>query len=257
MSLRELRRAACFAVLCGACLLPVAHLFAQAPAGPLPPSHPLPPPPAAPPARKKPEIAPRKTLAGFWKLNEDESDDPRQKFEDARKAKGGSGGGSVGAPGGGAGGPRVGVGYPYPSPYPGGGPNGPYGGPGGGPSSGNDAEYERMREVVRAAFTQDITLMDAEVDSADEHTNRLVFYTDGRKIQKPTDDSRQEVTAHWEGAKLITDERGPQNRKISRTYELSIDGKQLYETWRIEGRRSDSPPVVIRYVYDAAIDEHR
>jgi hypothetical protein len=243
-------------ILCVVCLLPGGRLLAQAPAGPLPPSHPLPPPPPAPPAKKKPEIAPRKTLAGFWRLNADESDDPRQKFMDARKTQAGQGGGQGqgGGPGGGMGGPRIGVGgYPYPG---GGGPTGPYGGGGGG-RSGNDESYDQVQEVVRAANTQDISLQTAEVDSSDEHRNRLIFYTDGRKVQKSDDDSRQEVSARWNGPQLVTDEIGPQKRKMSRTLELSPDGKQMYETWRIDGRRANSQQVVIRYVYDASVEEER
>jgi hypothetical protein len=81
----------------------------------------------------------------------------------------------------------------------------------------------------------------------------LIFFTDGRKLQKTKqkDDSRQEISARWNGQQLVSDEKGPQNKKMSRTLELSPDGKQLVETWHIENRRSDSP-IVIRYVYDAA-----
>jgi hypothetical protein len=153
------------------------------------------------------------------------------------------------------GGPRIGIGYPNP----GGGPNGPYGGPGGpgGGRSGNDESYDVMQEQVRPAISQDISLRDAEVDSSDEHRNLLVFYTDGRKVQKSEDDSRQEVTAHWNGPQLVTEEIGPQKRKMGRTLELSPDGKQMYETWRIDGRRSNSQQIVIRYVYDASVEEDR
>ncbi len=248
MRLSHLYATACVGILCG-CLIPGAGLQAQAPAGPLPPSHPLPPPPPAPPAKKKPEIAPRKTLAGFWRLNADESDDPRQKFTDARKTQSGPNNGQ-GGPGGGMGGPRVGIGYPYP----GGGPNGPSSGPSGGGRSGNDESYEQLEEVVRPAMSQELSLRDAEVDSSDEHRNLLIFYTDGRKVQKSDDDSRQEVSARWNGPQLVTDEVGPQKRKMSRTLELSPDGKQLYETWRIDGRRANAQQVVIRYVYDAAVE---
>jgi len=108
-----------------------------------------------------------------------------------------------------------------------------------------------MQDVIRPAYTQDIALMDSEVDSRDEHSNKLVFYTDGRKIQKSKDDSLQQVSAQWKGAQLVTDEKGPQNRKVSRTLELSSDGKQLNETWRIDSRHSDMP-ITVRYVYDAA-----
>lgn len=246
MTLGDLKGKACIGILCGVCLFPAGRLLAQAPAGPLPPSHPLPPPPPRAPAKKKVEVPPRKTLAGFWKLNNDESDDPRQKLEDARKTTAGPNPG----PGGGMGGPRVGVGYPYPDPT--GGPNGPYGG--GGRSRGDtSADNQEIQELVRPAFTQEIMLRDVEVDSSDEHRNRLVFYTDGRKIQKSTDDSLVEVSARWNGPQLVTDEKGPKNRKLSRTLELSPDGKQLYETWHIQGRKSDSE-IVIRYVYDAAAD---
>ncbi len=251
MSFSAIRAGAWAAVLCAVCFIPSVNVSAQAPAGPLPPPHPLPPPPPPPPPRKKAEVPARKTLAGFWKLNSEQSDDPIRKFEDARKTQAGQGGPGSGS-GGGMGGPRVGIGgYPYP----GGGPNGPYGG--GGPRMGDpDAgTNEQLQALVRPSYSQDISLKDVEVDSSDEHSNRLVFYTDGRKLQKPKDkdDSVQEVSAHWNGPQLVTDEKGPRNKKMSRTLELSSDGKQMYETWHIEGRRADSP-VIIRYVYDAATE---
>ena len=114
---------------------------------------------------------------------------------------------------------------------------------------------QQVQEMVRPPYSQDISLKDAEVDSSDEHGNRLVFYTDGRKLQKPKekDDSLQEISARWNGPQLVTDEKGPQNKKMSRTLELSPDGKQLYETWHIESRRSDTP-IIIRYVYDASTE---
>jgi hypothetical protein len=244
----KFRATACVAVLCGVCLYPSAHLFGQAPAGPLPPSHPLPPPPPAPPAKKKPVVEPRKTLAGFWKLNADESDDPQRKLEEARQTRAGSGGGPGGGSGGGG---RVGVGFPYPGS--GGGGNGPYGGGGRGMGGDSGETTEEMGQVVRADLSQTIELKDAEVDSTDNHANKLVFYTDGRKIQKSKDNSLKPISAHWNGSQLVTDEKGPQGRKMSRTLELSSDGRQIYETWHIENGRSGSP-LVIRYVYDAAME---
>jgi hypothetical protein len=112
---------------------------------------------------------------------------------------------------------------------------------------------EEMGQVVRADLSQTIELKDAEVDSTDNHANKLVFYTDGRKIQKSKDNSLKPISAHWNGSQLVTDEKGPQGRKMSRTLELSSDGRQLYETWHIENGRSGSP-LVIRYVYDAALE---
>ena len=244
MVLPRLKAAACVAILGGLGLCSPARVDAQAPPGPLPPTHPLPPPPPAPPVKKKPEIPPRKTLAGYWKLNTDESDDPKQRIADAKRPNGG--------PGGGMGGPRVGIGYP-PYPDPNGGPNGPYGGPSRGGASGENAE--RIREFVHPDYSQTIVLTEAEVDSTNDQDDKQVFYPDGRKLQKSKDSAVQQVSAHWDGPKLVTDEKGPQGKKASRTFELSPDGKQLFETWHIETGRSNSS-IEIRYVYDAARDQH-
>ena len=89
----------------------------------------------------------------------------------------------------------------------------------------------------------------AEVDVTDESFNALVLYTDGRQIQKQTDNSREELPAHWSGTQLASDEKSPLGGKLSRTFELSKDGRQLYETIHIDhGKKT---PIVIRYVYDA------
>jgi hypothetical protein len=110
---------------------------------------------------------------------------------------------------------------------------------------------EEMRQLIRPDLSQTLELKDAEVDATNDQGNKLVCYTDGRKIQKSKNDSVQEVPARWDGAQLVTDEKGPQNRKMSRTIELSPDGRQIYETWRIENGKSGST-IVIRYVFDAA-----
>ena len=249
----KFRATACIAIFCGACLIPSGRAFAQAPPGPLPPSHPLPPPPPAPPPKKKPQVEPRKTLAGFWRLNAEESDDPQKKLEEARQTKAGQGGGPGGGPGGApGGGPRVGIGFPYPGS--GGGGNGPYGGGGRGDAGGETTE--EMRQLIRPDLSQTLELRDAEVDVTNDQSNKLVCYTDGRKIQKSKDDSLKPVSARWDGSLLITDEKGPKGRKMSRTFELSADGRQIFETWHIENGRSGST-IVIRYVFDAASEYPR
>ena len=254
MALPGFRVSACIAILAAVCFFPAKRVHAQAPPGPLPPSHPLPPPPPPPPAKKKVQVAPRKTLAGYWKLNTDESDDARKKLDEARQTKAGPGNSPGGGPGGnGGGGPRVG--FP---PYPGGGGgggNGPYGGNGRGMGGGDTETSERILQAVRADYSQSIALMDTEVDSTNDQGNKMVFFTDNRKIQKSKNEAVQEIPAHWSGAQLVTDEKGPQGRKMSRTIELSPDGRQFYETWRIENGKSGST-IVIRYVFDAA-DEYQ
>jgi hypothetical protein len=156
-------------------------------------------------------------------------------------------------PGGGPGSGGGRIGFPFPGGG-GGGGNGPYGGGGGG--MGNGETTEEMREIVRPDFSQTIELKDAEVDSTNEQANKLVLYTDGRKIQKSKDDSLKQISARWNGNQLVTDEKGPRGKKMSRTLELSPDGRQFYETWHIENGRSGSV-IVIRYVYDAATEYQR
>jgi hypothetical protein len=113
---------------------------------------------------------------------------------------------------------------------------------------------ERLMQLVRPDNSQSVALTDTEVDSTNDQGNKMVFFTDSRKIQKSKNEAVQEIPAHWNGAQLVTDEKGPRGRKISRTIELSMDGRQFYETWRIENGKSGSP-IVIRYVFDAA-DEY-
>jgi hypothetical protein len=195
-------------------------------------------------------VEPRKTLAGFWRLNAEDSDDPQKKLEEARQTKAGQGG----APGGGSGGgPHVGIGFPYPGS---GGGNGPYGGSGRGMGDAGSETTEEMRQLIRPDLSQTLELKDAEVDVTNDQSNKLECFTDGRKIPKSKDDSLKQVLAHWDGAQLITDEKGPKGRKMSRTFELSSDGRQIFETWHIENGRSGST-IVVRYVFDAASEYSR
>ena len=82
-------------------------------------------------------------------------------------------------------------------------------------------------------------------------SRKRALFTDGRKLEKPDskDDSYQEIAARWDGARLVTDEKSPRGGKMSRTFELSYDGAQLYETMRLTMGRSNTP-LDIRYVYD-------
>jgi hypothetical protein len=131
---------------------------------------------------------------------------------------------------------------------------GPYGGRrGGNGGDENNDDRERMQEVLNP--TQALTLAEAkkdvEVDLFDDQEHKTALFTDGRKLQKTKDSNNQEILAHWEGNRLVTDEKTPSGKKMSRTYELSYDGTQLYETLRLTKGRPDSQ-ISIRYVYDQA-----
>lgn len=213
-----------------------AFLAAQAPPGPmtLPPAKDAPAPETRPQVRKT-VLQPRTSIYGEWRFNRDDSDDPQQKLQQAQQDRSSSNGGY------GGGGPRIG--------FPGGGMGG--GGRRMGQQGMSDEERQKMQELMNPANRLTVTdLSDrGEVDLSDDQQRKLTLITDGRKPAKSKDANNQEVTAHWSGKQLATDEKGPHG-KMSRTYELSYDGTQLYETLNISMGRSNST-LLVRYVYDA------
>jgi hypothetical protein len=207
---------------CAVCCVPAGTLRAQAPPGPQPGRVPTDG-PVAPPPKPKPMVKPRQAILGAWILNKEDSDEPRDRDEQSQGGRGGSGG-RIGYPGGGRGG---------------------YGG------RGESAEdRERIHELMTPAREIQFAATGAEVDLTDNLDRKRAFMTDGRKLQKPKDNSYAEIAAHWDGLRLVTEEKDPRGNKMSRTFELSGDGLQLYETLHLVRGRSNTP-VVIRFVYDA------
>jgi hypothetical protein len=217
-------------LLLTALAIPVS-MSAQAPAGPLPATQPQPSPSsAASPQNQPPRTETRTSILGRWKLNLDESDDPRKKMEDARTNRASRSGNGVSI-----------AGFPI-------------GGRGGNRGGESEEEQQRTQSVIAPANSLALAQKDPkdpEVDLTDDLNRKRALFTDGRKLQKPDpkDDSYEEMAAHWDGSRLVTDEKGPRGGKMSRTFELSYDGAELYETLRLTVGRS-SAPVDIRYVYE-------
>lgn len=220
-------------LIAGLSLFVTAATHAQAPAGPLTsvPTQPGPATEAKPPAPLPP---PRTTILGAWKFNRDESDDPRRRSEDDRGSNNGGYGGRRGGGG-------------YPGGYPGGGRGG-YGGPRGE----SDEERQKMHQLLSPPSTLAISMTGAEVDLLDDRDRKRAFMTDGRKLQKSKDDKYQEIAAKFDGNRLITDEKSPRGGKMSRTFELSADGRQLYETLHMDSGRSNRS-IDLRFVYDMPV----
>jgi len=200
--------------------VPAGTLQAQAPPGPQPGRLPADG-PVGPPPKAKPSVRPRQAILGGWLLNKEDSDQPRDREQESRGNRGGYGG-----RGGGAG-------------------RGGYGGRGE-----SEEDRERMREMMTPAREIQFSATGAEVDLTDNLDRKRAFMTDGRKLQKPKNSSYAEIAAHWDGLRLVTDEKDPRGNKMSRTFELSADGMQLYETLHMVRGRSNTP-VVVRFVYDA------
>ena len=124
----------------------------------------------------------------------------------------------------------------------------------GGQENESDQERQGMHELLNPARSLFLgeARKDAETDLFDDQDRKRAFFTDGRKLQKSKDDKYQEIAAHWDGTRLVTDEKSPRGGKMSRVFELSPDGKQLYETLHLTTGRSNTP-VVIRYAYDQQV----
>lgn len=177
---------------------------------------------------------------GVWVFNKDESDDGRAKLQQSRQADNGNRGNS----GGGYGGPRIG------GPWPGGGGYGGQRYPQGGDVS------DTMGDLVNPPREMKLSQKfenDPEVVLNDDREHRTSFFTDGRKLEKDKDPDNKQVTAHWDDKRLVTDEKGAHGGKISRTFELSSDGKQLIETVHVADSKGNHP-VNVQYVYDATDD---
>jgi len=232
------------AILGAATLAAPCLLHAQAPPGPLPQTESQDPPPAPPrPQVQKPPVQPRTSIFGAWKLDRDDSDDGQKKLQDARASDSNNGGYG--------GNRRMGGGYPGGG-YPGGGyPGGGGGGRRMGQQNESDEDRQKTQELLNPPnnLTVAEAKKDVEVDVFDDLQNKRALFTDGRKIQKSKDATYQEVAAHWDGNRLTTDEKKPGGGKMSRTYELSYDGTQLYETLHLTTGRGNTL-VTIRYVYD-------
>jgi hypothetical protein len=206
----------------------------QAPSGPITaaPTQSAPP-TAANGSNVLPLPPPRTTILGAWKFNPDDSDDPSERKQDSRDSNGGNGGGHG----------RMGGGYP-------GGGHGGNGGRRGGAMS--DEQREKMHELFTPAKSITLSMTGAEIDLVDDRNRKRAFMTDGRKLQKSKDENYQELAAKFEGNRLVTDEKDPRGNKMSRTFDLSSDGRQLYETLHVTTGRSNTP-LVIRYIYDIPI----
>ncbi len=87
---------------------------------------------------------------------------------------------------------------------------------------------------------------------SDDQGHEIVFFTDGRNISRSDDPKHQQAAAHWDGTRLVTEEKDDQGRKFSRTFELSGDGLHLEETIEFEGNGRLGLARTLHYRYDIA-----
>ena len=170
-------------------------------------------------------------FSGTWKLNQELSENPREKMaESMSKGRGGEGGGRGG--GGMGGGMRGG---------------------GGGRGGGREGMEERLGE--REARIQQIVIDHEDptfrIRFADDI--ETTFYTDGR-MTEDLEAGLLEATASWKKGRRIEIERdSPQGGAITEKYELSEDGSQLFVKTKMEGS-GRMPKITFQRVYDQVTD---
>jgi len=234
-----------FFLFCAVGLLLAGAAVAQAPPGPIAPvasqrpsSEPPPPPPV--------KIVPRTNILGAWKLNRDESDDPKarsnqRKANDPNGSRGGNSGPRVGFPGGGMGGTGMG-----------GGQRG-----NGGPQKDTSEDRQRYTELIDPSIRLKLERKndkDPIVEMFGDQGRKTIFYTDGHKPDAPAGVGTDVVEAKWDDNKLISTSPLPKKGSLTRTYEVSPDGLQLYEEVEMVIGK-DKNPSRFRFVYDAVARE--
>lgn len=189
--------------------------------------------------------APKASIAGAWMRNADLSDKPAGPGDQGND----SGRGDSGRRGGRGGGRRGGGG--------GGGFGGGFGrgggmGRGGDAGRGNPEEMMRMRDALRDVTNPSDHLTITQTDSmivltgADGRTTRLS--PDGKKIKD--DNTKVERKTRWDGGKLVSEISGLGRGKMTQTFAVDPDSKQLRILVVMEGGRSGEPRTITQ-VYDA------
>lgn len=211
-------------------------------------------------------------LAGKWTYNATQSDNAKQKVQEAeqnsqvsQRGSGGSypnGGGYPGTdypgggyPSGGMGGGGIGMGRGGIGMGGGGMGRGGMGrGPGGrvaqdGAINGDDMD---TLGTDPKALTIDQNEKQISVTDDTDHTEDL--YPDGKKHKgDDTNGDKTGIKTHWNGNRLVSESKLGHSGKLTETYELSPDGKHLYVTSELDSSHLSSP-LIIRRVYDNSAD---
>jgi len=186
-------------------------------------------------------------LTGRWEFNADESDDAQQKISDAQqnsKDKGNNGGGypGTGSPRIGMGWPMGGIGWPI-----GGGGMGRSGGTGNHAGSVSSEDWDRLAETPKSLHIDQWSDQMVVIDDSDR---AQTFYPDGKK-REDQDASGKKVStkSEWQGDVLVAETNLSHSTKLTQTFRVSEDRKQLYVVSRLEAP-SLQGPVSIRRVFD-------
>jgi hypothetical protein len=160
------------------------------------------------------------SLTGYWKLNRNRSDDPRAKTLEALEAL------------------RTGIfeqrrdpRVPYPGPY----------------GSGTDARSAAFSEIDRPkelTIAQRATLVLIQ-DGDDEGSVRGV-HTDGRRRPMPA--GRGDLRGRWEDGRLVVETWRNNGLRVTESYDLSLDPRELRVT--VEITAPGLPSILVTSLYE-------
>jgi hypothetical protein len=204
-------------------------------------------------------------LTGRWQFNKDQSDDAQQKISDAQGSQRSTANSGGGYPGGGGGGGYPGGGGGYPGGGGGGWPGGGMGGgwPGGGMGrggmgrrggqgnrGGSTVSAEDWDQLAQSPKFLKIDQQSEQVVVSDDSDNHQTFYPDGKKHEEKDENGKKVSTkTDWEGSTLVAETKLDHGTKLTQSFRMSDDGKQLIVISRLENS-SLQGPVSIRRVYD-------
>lgn len=184
--------------------------------------------------------APPPDLSGRWVLNEELSEDAREKMRGGRGGRGGPEGGGIGPPGGGRGG-SGGRGGGF------GGRRRPRGGDAGGVHGGDGDPRAAMRAVFEAATELTITHTAREIAILEKDGRLRALHPDGEKYE---DSSGAEVKTRWDKDRLVVQTSRGRGPSVTETWRMAGEPAQLVVQLRFQ------PPngrdVTVKRVYDRA-----
>jgi hypothetical protein len=183
----------------------------------------------------------RPDFSGTWTLNDELSEDPRTKMQEAGGGRGGRGGGRAGGGEGGGGfGGRGGVG--------GGGRGGRRGGGGDSGDRGGDGA-SRIGETLAAQKVLTISHKDPQLLVTDLNGRARTFFTDARKVEEERAEGTAKIQTKWKDRSIVVVTKLG-DREITDTYERAADGARLFLTTKMEGGRATFS---FRRVYEAPL----
>ena len=113
---------------------------------------------------------------------------------------------------------------------------------------------QRMQSLWDASVAFKIVQDDSTLTLTSVEGTSLVFYPDGRTVERVIEGAgKVETKTRWKGEKLVVERRIGDATRVTSTYELASEGRQLRIKVKIDNDRMQRSMEFLR-VYDAIMD---